>query len=290
MYKTVSYESLKGFVIQIFLRYGFSGEEGEKIADVILMADLFGVESHGISRILKYCNMLDKGIISPVTKPVWLKETESFGLLDANGSMGQLAGIEAMEACIRKAQKYGMAMVEVRNSNHYGIAGYYALMAARKGLLGISMTNTVAILVPTFSAEALLGSNPIALAMPAGKDRDPFLFDASTTVVTRGKIELYKKLGKTLPSGWAVNAQGEACRDAGEVLACIQEKKGGLLPLGGEGEGLSGHKGYGFALICEIFTSILAGGVSSIPDCWGPFYCWGVIPFPENSLHPMKCR
>jgi len=176
--------------------------------------------------------------------------------------MGQLLAHSAMELAIEKAKKTGMAVVTVRNSNHFGIAGYYAKMACDKGLIGLAMTNSEAIMVPTYSRLAMLGSNPIAIAMPA--DPYPFLFDASTTVVTRGKLEIYNKKEKPLPEGWALDAQGKGTTDAANVLKNIVGKKGGgIMPLGGESELTGGHKGYGYGMLCEIFCSVLSMGLTS---------------------------
>jgi LDH2 family malate/lactate/ureidoglycolate dehydrogenase len=153
-------------------------------------------------------------------------------------------------------------MVTVRNSNHYGVAGYYSRMAAAEGLIGMSMTNTEAIMVPTFGKQAMLGTNPIAFAMPA--DPVAFSFDAATTVVPRGKLEVYVKRGNGLPLGWALDENGHDSNEPDRVLSNIINKTGGgILPLGGSGELTSGYKGYGFAMLCEIATAILSGGTTS---------------------------
>jgi len=152
--------------------------------------------------------------------------------------------------------------VSVRNSNHYGIAGYYAKMACKEGLMGFCCTNSEAIMVPTFARMAMLGSNPIACAFPA--EPYDFFFDASTTVVTRGKLEMYNKMEKPLPDGWALNKDGHASNDAPDVLANIVAKiGGGIMPLGGSTETLGSHKGYGYGMLCEIFSSILSMGATS---------------------------
>ena len=259
-YGTISVREYREKAETVFQRLGFTAEESRTVTDVLLEADLFGVESHGISRIMKYVNLIRDGIVDREAKPEILKETPVSALIDARSAMGQLVSDQAMKLAVRKARETGIGMVQVRHSNHFGIAGYYALKAAEEGLIGITMTNTQAIMVPTFSAEALLGSNPIAVAFPAGEQ--PFLFDAATTVVTRGKLELYDKLGKDLPCDWAVNHMGNVSRNPGEVLRDIREKRGGgILPAGGAGEELAGYKGYGFAMICELMTSVLSGGV-----------------------------
>ena len=256
-------QSYRNLCKQIFQAFGFSEPDSLQISEVLLMADLFGVESHGISRIMKYYRLLKNGIVNVHAIPEKLFETGISAVYDAKSGMGQIAGTLAMREAIKKAKENGIGLIEVRNANHYGIAGYYALMAAEEGMIGVSMTNTEAIMVPTFSAQALLGSNPIAIAVPTGGV--PFLYDGATTVITRGKLELYKKLGKQLPYDWAVDENGEISHDPEQVLTCISSKRGGgILPVGGAGEDQGGYKGYSYALICEIFTSVLAGGVPSM--------------------------
>ena len=167
-----------------------------------------------------------------------------------------------MTLAIEKAKQSGIGIVSVRNSNHYGIAGYYANMACKEGLMGFSCTNSEAIMVPTYGRLAMLGSNPIACAFPA--DPYNFFFDASTTVVTRGKLEIYNKLEKPLPEGWALDKDGHPSTDAPDVLGNIVKKNGGgIMPLGGSTEQLGSHKGYGYGMICEIFSSILSMGETS---------------------------
>jgi len=195
-------------------------------------------------------------------QPVIVYETPVSAVLDADKGMGQVVGVHAMELAIQKAKKAGIGMVSVRNSNHYGIAGYFADMAVREDLMGVCMTNTEAIAVPTFGKKAMLGTSPIAIGLPAGPVN--FLFDASTTVVTRGKVEVYNKNEKPLPEGWAVDADGQNSRDAGEVIYNIVKKlNGGIAPLGGSGELHGGHKGYGLGIIVDIFTGILSSGMTS---------------------------
>ncbi|MBO7661858.1 MAG: Ldh family oxidoreductase [Clostridia bacterium] len=262
-YGVISVRDYREKAEAVFRGLGFSPEESRTITDVLLAADLFGVESHGISRIMKYVKLVREGIVDRKAEAVILKETPVSALLDARSAMGQLVSEKAMGLAIEKARTSGIGMVQVRRSNHFGIAGYYALKAAEQGLIGVTMTNTQAIMVPTFSAEALLGSNPIAVAFPAGEQ--PFLFDAATTVVTRGKLELYDKLGKELPCDWAVSHTGKVSRSPGEVLRDIREKRGGgILPAGGAGEEMAGYKGYGFAMICELMTSVLSGGIPAM--------------------------
>ena len=257
-----SYETLKKFCTDAFLKFGFNKEESDIIVDVLLTSDLYGIESHGMQRLVRYHKGIEKGLIKPDAVPEIVFETPVSAVIEGNDGMGQLLGHKAMTIAIEKAKKTGMAIVTVRNSNHYGIAGYYAKMACKEGLIGMSMTNSEAIMVPTFGRLAMLGSNPIAIAMPA--QPYDFFFDASTTVVTRGKLEIYNKLSKPLPEGWALNADGKGSSDASDVLKNIVAKAGGgIMPLGGETEQTGSHKGYGYGMLCEIFTSILSMGLTS---------------------------
>ncbi|MDO4488349.1 MAG: Ldh family oxidoreductase [Eubacteriales bacterium] len=261
-YHHIKYEDLKEFCIKVFEGYGFNNEESNEITDVLLAADLSGIESHGIQRLIRYHKEITEGMAKPAARPEIVFETPLSAVIEGNDAMGQLIGIKAMRMAIDKAKKSGFGMVTVRNSNHYGIAGYYSRMAAEEGLIGISMTNTEAIMVPTFGKQAMLGTNPIAFAMPA--DPVTFSFDAATTVVPRGKLEVYVKRGNGLPVGWALDENGHDSDEADRVLKNIIDKTGGgILPLGGSGELTSGYKGYGLAMIVEIMTAILSGGTTS---------------------------
>ena len=261
-YIRYTYEQLKTFCADCFVKFGFTQDESEIITDVLLLSDLYGIESHGMQRLARYHKGIEKGLIKVEAKPEVVFETPVSAVIEGHDGMGQLISHKAMNIAIEKAKKSGIAVVTVRNSNHFGIAGYYAKMACDEGLLGMAFTNSEAIMVPTFGRLAMLGSNPIAVAMPA--EPYDFFFDASTTVVTRGKLEIYNKLGKPLPEGWALNAQGKASTDAKDVLQNIVAKNGGgIMPLGGNTEQLGSHKGYGYGMLCEIFTSIISMGLTS---------------------------
>ena len=261
-----SFETLNTFCGDVFRAFGFNDADADTITDVLLTADLFGIESHGMQRMVRYHKGLEKGTIHKDAKPEVVFETPISAVIDGHSGMGQLVSVFAMNKAIEKAKTTGVGIVTVRESNHYGIAGYYAKMASDQGLLGFSCTNSEAIMVPTFGRKAMLGSNPIAVAMPA--DPYPFLFDSSTTVVTRGKLEMYNKMGKPLPEGWALDENGQPSQDAPRVLANIVGKKGGgIVPLGGDTETLGSHKGYGYGIITEIFSSILSQGVTSAECC-----------------------
>ena len=261
-YHLLDYSQLVKFCESVFSAYGFSAEESAQITDVILAADLNGIESHGVQRMVRYAKETTSGMVNVKAEIEVVHETPISAVIDAHDGMGQVVGCKAMGIAIDKAKKSGIGMVTVRNSNHYGIAGYYAEMAVKENLMGMSMTNTEAIMVPTFGKKPMLGTNPIALAMPA--DPIPFCFDSATTVVPRGKFEVYTKRGDPVPVGWGVDENGHDSDDSARILANIIAKVGGgILPLGGSGELSGGHKGYGFGLICELFTAILSNGVTS---------------------------
>ena len=261
-YQHWSYETLHRFCMDAFQAFGFSEEEATIIQDNLLTADLYGIESHGMQRMVRYHKGIENGMINPKAVPEIVFETPVTAVIDAHEGMGQLVGHKAMTLAIEKAKQSGIGIVSVRKSNHYGIAGYYANMACKEGLMGFSCTNSEAIMVPTYGRLAMLGSNPIACAFPA--DPYNFFFDASTTVVTRGKLEIYNKLEKPLPEGWALDKDGHPSTDAPDVLGNIVKKNGGgIMPLGGSTEQLGSHKGYGYGMICEIFSSILSMGDTS---------------------------
>jgi LDH2 family malate/lactate/ureidoglycolate dehydrogenase len=262
-YQRFEYAKIFELCKKIFCGYGFTEEESTTITEILTKADLYGIESHGIQRMIRYHKAItQEGMVKVDAVPEIVFETPISAVIDAKDAMGQLVSKEAMNLAIKKAKEVGFGAVTVRSSNHYGIAGYYTRMAAEQDLIGICMTNSEAIMVPTFARKAMIGSNPIALSMPA--DPTPFLFDAATTVVPRGKLEVYNKREKPLPYGWGLVASGEVSTNAQDVLdAIIAKQGGGILPLGGAGEENAGYKGYGFGLICELFTSIFSGGPTS---------------------------
>ncbi|WP_277293363.1 Ldh family oxidoreductase [Veillonella montpellierensis] len=256
------YETLKKLSMDAFQKFGFTEKEADIIQDVLLTSDLFGIQSHGMQRMVRYHKGITSGLIKIASKGKVVFETPISAVIDGEDGMGQLIGHKAMEMAIEKAKKSGVGIVSVRNSNHYGIAGYYAKMASDQGLIGFSCTNSEAIMVPTYARKAMLGSNPLAWTVPA--DPVDFFFDCSTTVVTRGKLEMYNKMGKATPDGWAVNKDGVPSTNAAEVLGNISRHEGGgILPLGGATEISGSHKGYGNGMIAELFASILSQGGTS---------------------------
>ena len=261
-YKNIAYEPLYALIEKIYQQSGFTARQSAAITENLLRADLYGIESHGISRLIRYDLAMQEGSIDPKAGYSVVHETPVSAVWDAPRSMGQVVATQAMEQAIEKARLHGLGAVCVRGSNHYGIAGYYTKMACDADLLGMCMTNTEAIAIPTGGKKAMLGTSPIAIAMPA--DPVPFWYDAATTVVTRGKLEVYNKTGKPLPTGWAADETGADCDDAARVLDNIVGKRGGgIFPLGGFSEMTGSHKGYGLGVIVELFTAIFAGGTTS---------------------------
>ncbi len=247
---------------QLFRAYGFSKDDSRTIADVLIRADLYGIESHGLHRLIRYDEEISGGQVDVNAVPQIVHETLISACIDANKAMGQITSVNAMKLAIQKARNTGCGMVTVRNSNHFGIASFYTEMAAAEDLIGVCMTNTEAICVPTFGSEAMTGTNALALAMPAS----PFVFsyDASTTVVPRGKLEVYKKNGTPLPENWALDENGKPCTDAAVVINNIIKKAGGgIAPLGGLGVLHGGHKGYGLSIIVDLFSAVISGGLTS---------------------------
>ena len=255
-------EKARNFCERLFGAYGFSVDESKIISDVLLRADLYGIESHGIHRLVRYNEEIMSGQVDVKAKTEIVHETGISACLDANKRMGQIVGVEAMKLAIEKAKTSGCGMITVRNSNHYGIASYYTEMAAEHDLIGVSMTNTEAICVPTFGSQAMTGTNAMALAMPA--EPYTFSYDISTTVVPRGKLEVYRKNDQPLPDNWGLDANGNPCNDAAIIIDNIIAKAGGgIAPLGGLGTLHGGHKGYGLSIIVDVFSAVISGGLTS---------------------------
>jgi LDH2 family malate/lactate/ureidoglycolate dehydrogenase len=252
--------NLEAFCGSVFVHRGMSPGDAGLTADVLVSADACGIPSHGVGRLRRYVSGLDTGLMLPRESGEILVDTPASLVVDAKGAMGPPVSVRVMDSVIRKARDVGAAFGAVRNSNHFGIAGYYARRALSEDMVGIAMTNTAALGVPTFGREAFFGTNPIAFAAPADKE-DPFVLDMSTTVVTRGKVEVYERKGGELPEGWAVDHTGKSARDPASLLAGMQERRGGgILPLGGLDTLLGGHKGYGLAVMVDILCAVLSGG------------------------------
>ncbi len=256
---------LNRFCREVFRHYGLSEEDAVQAADVLVASDRRGIPSHGVSRLGRYVNGLKTGLMKPDVATEVLRDTPMSLVVHAHGAMGAPVSVKTMEAVLRKAESSGAAFGVVRDSNHFGIAAYYAMMALERDMIGIAMTNTAALGVPTFGRQVMFGTNPLAFAAPADRE-GAFVLDMSTTVVTRGKIEVYDRASKALPEGWAVDKTGKTASDAHSMLEDMFHRHGGgILPLGGEGEAFSGHKGYGLAVLVDILCAVL-GGAPTGPD------------------------
>ncbi len=261
-FKRVQESDLRRLCQQVFQAMGISEEDAQISTDVLLSADLRGIDSHGVARLKFYYGGLKSGMVLPNAESRIITETPATALVDAGGGMGAPVSYRAMKMAIQKAQQVGLGMVTVRNSNHYGIAGYYAMMALAEGCIGMSMTNSAVFVVPTFGKDARLGTNPIALAAPAGKER-PYVLDMATSVIPFGKLENYSRLGKSIPLGWATDEQGKPTTDPSQMVKTMRgdTRMGGISPLGGPTEEHGGHKGYGLAVMVDILTAVLPGAL-----------------------------
>ena len=260
-YIKIKVNDLQEFTINIFNKFGVPVDDAKIVADILINADQRGIGSHGVQRLKRYTDGLKTGVMKAVGDMKVLKETPNTLLISGGDGLGQVIGYQAMKLVIDKALKNNVAFAAVRDSNHYGIAGYYSIMALEHDLIGISITNSAPLIVPTHGKDAVVGTNPISIAVPSGKER-PFVLDMATSTVPRGKLEVYGREGKTMPSTWATDEIGNPTQDIPRVLANLLDKKGGgLLPLGGAEEESGGHKGYGLAFVVDIFSGVLSGSV-----------------------------
>ncbi len=256
----VKVAELADFISSVFVHCGLMERDARITADVLIRADRRGIESHGVARLQRYVDDLKKGAIRARAEVKIVKETPVSLVIDGGGGMGQPITYDAMQKCINKARQNLMCFATIRNSNHYGIAGYYVLMALREKMIGISLTNTAPLVVPTFGRNVVIGTNPIAIGFPAGKER-PFLLDMATSTVPRGKLEVYARKEQPIPDSWACGEDGLPSTDPVKMLnLMISRGGGGLLPLGGATELTSGHKGYGLSAMVDILCGVLSAG------------------------------
>ena len=257
----VDFNTLYSFVTDSFVGVGVPREDAEICADVLLTSDKRGIESHGVNRFKPvYIDRINAGIQNPVTQFEIVKETPTTAVVDGHDGMGQVIGYKSMELAIKKAKEYGMGMVVVRNSCHYGIAGYYTTMASKAGCIGMTGTNARPTVAPTFGVEGAFGTNPLTLGVPTDEDFD-FNFDCATSITQNGKLEYYQRIDHDVLPGTVVGPDGNAIEgDAGSALKAIGSGKAALTPLGGIGEELGGYKGYGFAMFVEFLSAVLQDG------------------------------
>lgn len=255
----VPVKELVDFMIAALLKMGVPLEDARIIADVLITSDLWGVRSHGVAHLKMYHERMKAGLQLPVTKWQVVKDTPTTAVVDGGNGMGMVVGYHAMQMAIEKARKFGLGAVAVRNSSHFGVAGYYPLMAVRAGLVGLSVTNAHPSTAPTHGTEPMLGTNPIAVAAPTD-EAFPYMFDAATSVVPRGRIEVAARAGKSIPEGWVVNQDGVSVTETGTLIAEMNKGNVALLPVGGISELMGGHKGYGLATMVEVFSAAFQNG------------------------------
>ena len=256
----LDWEFVTNFVTDAFVGYGIPREDAEICTDILLESDKRGIESHGVNRFKPiYLDRIKAGIQNPVTNVEVIKDFKATAVLDGHDGMGQVTSYKAMSMAIEKAKTYGIGMVAVRNSCHYGIAGYYATMATKEGLIGMTGTNARPSIAPTFGVENMLGTNPLTVGFPTDEEF-PFVLDCATSITQRGKIEYYARMGYDTPAGMVVGRDGKAHTDSEAILTELNTGKAALAPLGGIGEELAGYKGYGYATIVEILSAALQQG------------------------------
>ena len=257
----VDWKTIHDFMADAFKGVGVPADDAEIVVDVLLESDRRGIESHGCNRFKPiYIDRINAGIQQPVTNFEIVKETETTAGVDGHDGMGQVIGYKSMKMAIEKAKKYGMGMVVVRNSCHYGIAGYYATMAAKAGCIGMTGTNARPSVAPTFGVEGMFGTNPLTIGIPTDEDFD-FVIDCATSITQNGKIEYYERIGEDVHPGTVIDIDGNPVEgDAGVALKKIRQGTAALTTLGGIGEALGGYKGYGYAMVVELLSSILQDG------------------------------
>jgi LDH2 family malate/lactate/ureidoglycolate dehydrogenase len=266
-----SYDRLYAFTHQAFLAIGCPEKDADTATAVLLSADLRGIDSHGVARLIGYIRLWETGRINATPEIKIVHETPSTAVVDGDAGLGLVVAPYAMQVAINKAAIAGTGWVSVCNSNHFGIAGCHAMMALQHDMIGMAMTNASALVAPTFSIERMLGTNPIAVAIPAGT-QPPFVADFATTTAANGKLEILQRKNEDAPLGWVQDKEGHDSTDAG-----ILKKQGALLPLGSDREHGS-HKGYALGSIVDIFSAVLSGG-SYGP--WAPPFP-AYVPMPEN--------
>jgi LDH2 family malate/lactate/ureidoglycolate dehydrogenase len=271
MEKSFSYDQLYKFTFRVFTAIGCSETDAAIATKVLLSADVRGIDSHGVARLTGYVRLWEAGRIKANPQIKIVHETPSTAVVDGDAGLGLVVAPFAMQVAIDKAKSAGTGWVSVRNSNHFGIAGYHAMMALGDGMVGMAMTNASALVAPTFSIERMLGTNPIAVAIPAGS-QPPFVADFATTTAANGKLEILQRKNADTPQGWVQDKEGNDSTDAN-----ILKKQGALLPLGSDREHGS-HKGYALGSIVDIFSAVLSG--ASYGPWAPPFPAY--VPMPEN--------
>jgi L-2-hydroxycarboxylate dehydrogenase (NAD+) len=258
--KWVKFDVIEDFMNDVFRGLGVPRADAEICSRVLVTADKLGIDSHGVSRLKTiYYDRIRQGIQFARTKFEVVRQTPTTAVIDGHHGMGHVIAHRATEMAIKKAKRYGLGMTVVRNSTHYGIAGYYAMMAQKAGMIGISGTNARPSVAPTFGVENMMGTNPLTFAIPTD-EKFPFLLDCATSITQRGKIEVFAKLGRAMPRGWVIDSKGRSKTDSVAVLKDLVAGTAALVPVGGIGEELGGYKGYGYCAVVEILSAALQQG------------------------------
>jgi L-2-hydroxycarboxylate dehydrogenase (NAD+) len=253
-------EVLEKFMEDVLKAKGVPEEDAKVCGKVLIEADRRGMDTHGIQRLkLIYYDRICEDRLNPVTNFEIVRETPTTAVIDGHNGMGMVIAERSMRMAIEKAKKNGLGMVVVRNSTHFGIAGYYTTMAAEEGCIGFCGCNARPSIAPTWSIEPMLGTNPLVFAFPSDEPF-PFSLDCATSAVQRGKIEMYGRENKDIPEGWVIGNDGEYRTDTQQILKDLVVGKAACLPLGGAGEATAGYKGYGYGMIVEILSSCLQAG------------------------------
>jgi LDH2 family malate/lactate/ureidoglycolate dehydrogenase len=251
--------TLKNFIEAVLLGVGVPSFDAKICADVIIESDIRGIESHGIGRLKYYYDRIKTGQHKVITNFEIVREGPTTAVVDGHQGMGMVIGARSMQMAIDKAKIYGMGSVAVRNSTHFGIAGYYPLMAIKNNMIGMTVTNARPSVSPTFGVQPMLGTNPIAFGAPTDEEI-PFLFDGATPITQRGKIEVLARAEKPIPEGWLIDSDNKPVTDSEKALQAMGQGAASFLPLGGAGELMAGYKGYGLGTIVEILSASLQGG------------------------------
>ncbi|AEF86172.1 malate dehydrogenase [Treponema primitia ZAS-2] len=255
-----SFDKMEALMKDVFIKVGVPEVDAAVCAEILIESDKRGIDSHGVGRFKPiYIDRINDGIQNPVTNFEVVKDGLTTAVVDGHDGMGQVIGKRSMQMALDKAKKYGMGMVVARNSTHYGIAGYYATMATKAGMIGITGTNARPSIAPTFGVENMLGTNPLTVGIPSDEDF-PFVLDCATSVSQRGKIEHYDRIGKKMPEGWVIDQQGQSETDPATALEGLTKGSSALAPLGGLGDDTAGYKGYGYATVVEILSAALQQG------------------------------
>lgn len=273
MSRIFNQQQLQEFSSSIFRYMGCPKEDAELASHVLVSADLRGIDSHGVARLSGYFRLWENHRINGKPNMRILAESPSTATLDADRALGLVSGPKAMQMAIDKAREVGSGWISVQNSNHFGIAGYHAMMALQEDMIGIALTNASPLVSPTFSKDRLLGTNPIAVAIPAGKEA-PFILDMATTTAANGKLEILQRKNQIAPEGWIQDKEGQISTNPNEL-----KNGGALLPLGGDREHGS-HKGYGLGAVVDILSAVLSG--ANYGPWVPPFVSF--LPLPENPV------